>query len=61
VGQSAPVQGIGMQGHFGGANVGMDSIKSTLDHFQAFDLPIWITEYDLETTDKLAAAAYTKA
>jgi GH35 family endo-1,4-beta-xylanase len=50
-----------MQGHFGGANVGMDSIKSTLDHFQAFDLPIWITEYDLETTDKLAAAAYTKA
>lgn len=49
--QGAPIDGIGVQGHFG-ANVDPIVVKSRLDSLAAFDIPIWVSEYDSTTSDE---------
>lgn len=46
----APLGGIGMQAHFNGAAPAISTVKSVLDDFAQFGLPIAITEYDLTNT-----------
>lgn len=49
----APVDGIGVQGHFGTANLtAPDRILEIFDRFAVFGLPIKITEYDLLSSDE---------
>lgn len=47
----APIHGIGMQGHFSGAVTPADELWQVLDHFSQFNLPIRITEYDVNHRD----------
>jgi GH35 family endo-1,4-beta-xylanase len=49
-----PIDGIGMQGHFGYFNKWItpaDDIQKTLDQFAVFNLPIKITECDFDYDD----------
>ncbi|AZK46486.1 endo-1,4-beta-xylanase [Paenibacillus lentus] len=43
--QGAPIDGIGVQGHFG-ATIDPIVVKQRLDNLATLDLPIWISEYD---------------
>ncbi|MFO7958388.1 MAG: endo-1,4-beta-xylanase [Candidatus Brocadiia bacterium] len=47
----APVGGIGCQGHFGG-DIDMDEVRAALDRLARFDLPIRITEFDINMDDE---------
>ncbi len=57
----APLEGIGMQGHFG-ALASPDELERTLNRFGKFGLPIQITEFDygLADTDPQLQADYTR-
>jgi len=48
LGQGVPVGGIGCQGHFGGA-VDPFRVRSVLDRLALFNLPIKVTEFDMDT------------
>ncbi len=54
----APLDGIGMQGHFDGAVTDPERLWEILDRFATFGLPIRITEYDLSTRDFEGQARY---
>jgi GH35 family endo-1,4-beta-xylanase len=56
----APLQGIGMQAHFGEAQTPPTEIWRITDRFAKFGLPIQITEFDLPIEDKRAQADYTR-
>ena len=56
----APVEGIGMQGHFGQGLTDPAKALAILDEFADFDLPVHITEFDIETLDEQGQAAYTR-
>ena len=56
----APVGGIGCQGHFGGG-INMGQVKRSLDRLARFDLPIRITEFDINTDDEPRKARLLKA
>lgn len=56
----APLQGIGMQGHFGAQFTSAPKLWSILDRFAQFGKPIQITEFDIDTDDETAQAAYTR-
>jgi len=49
------VGGIGVQGHFGG-RVDGPGIRKKLDTLAQFDLPIKVTEFDVNTKDEQAKA-----
>jgi GH35 family endo-1,4-beta-xylanase len=51
IAQGAPLEGIGIQGHFGGGTPGMDAMLANLDRFAAFGLPLQITEFDQTSLD----------
>jgi GH35 family endo-1,4-beta-xylanase len=53
----APVQGIGMQGHFGSPTP-PETMLRILDRFSLFGKPIAITEYDFETKDEELQARF---
>ncbi len=55
--QGAPLGGIGMQGHFGQRPT-PERMLEILDRFGEFGLPIAITEYDFQTVDEAAQAAF---
>ncbi len=55
--QQAPVEGIGMQGHFDSPTP-PEQILRILDRFAEFGLPISITEYDFKTTDEELQARF---
>jgi endo-1,4-beta-xylanase len=57
--QGAPVEGIGLQGHFR-APVPPEEILRRLDRFGEYGLEMQITEYDFEDTDELLQARYTR-
>jgi GH35 family endo-1,4-beta-xylanase len=57
--QGAPLEGIGLQGHFR-APVPPEEILHRLDRFAEFGLPMQITEYDFEDTDELLQARFTR-
>jgi GH35 family endo-1,4-beta-xylanase len=59
LGQGAPLEGIGFQGHFR-APVPPEEILRRLDRFAEFGLEMQITEYDFEETDELLQARFTR-
>jgi GH35 family endo-1,4-beta-xylanase len=56
----APLEGIGMQGHFGGTLTGMSDAWAILNRYGAHELPIYITEYDVGVADSAVAGRYTR-
>ncbi len=57
--QGAPVQGIGIQGHFGEDLTPVPRLLEIMDRFGKFGLPIQITEFDINTYDEALQADYT--
>jgi len=58
--RGAPLQGIGLQGHFGDAMTAPERMWEILDRFHRFKLPIQITEFDLPIRDAAAQADFTR-
>ncbi len=56
----APLQGIGMQGHFQEDLTPIPRLFKILDRFAQFGLPIQITEHDFTTWDEQLHADYTR-
>lgn len=56
----APLGGIGMQCHFDTDLTGIPRVLSILDRFAKYDLPIQITEFDIDTVDEVTQADYTR-
>jgi endo-1,4-beta-xylanase len=56
----APLDGIGLQGHFGTTLTSPEDLLSILDRFAVFDKPIFVTEYDLDLADEALAGEYTR-
>ena len=56
----APIGGIGEQAHFGGNPPGPEAVLAKLDRFAALELPIQITEFDVDTADRELQVAYTR-
>lgn len=58
--QGAPLQGIGMQGHFGWDLTPPERLLAILDRFAKFGKPLVITEYDCAVTDERLQADYMR-
>lgn len=56
----APVEAIGFQGHFGSSVVPPERVLSGLDAFAKFNLPILITEFDMDSVDPDLQARYMR-
>lgn len=56
----APIEGIGLQGHFGEALTAPDRIWAIADRFAKFGLPLQITEFDLVSRDEQGQADYLR-
>ena len=56
----APVQGIGMQGHFNEQLTPLTKVWEILNRFGALGLPIEITEHDINVWDDEVMADYTR-
>ncbi len=57
--REAPVDGIGMQGHFGSPTA-PETMLRILDRFATFSKPIEITEFDFNTSDEELQAQFTR-
>jgi GH35 family endo-1,4-beta-xylanase len=55
----APLDAVGMQAHFGAAR-SLTRMQSVIDRFAALGLPLAITEFDFNTADEAAQAAFTR-
>lgn len=60
LGEGAPLQGLGMQGHFGAGLTDPMELNKLLDRYAKFNLPIMVTEYDILIADEQLAGAYTR-
>ena len=60
VDKGAPLDGIGMQGHFHGSLTGPDDMLAILDRYAKYGVPIWATEYDVEIGDEEVSAKFTR-
>ncbi len=58
--KGAPVDGIGMQGHFGAALTGPEDLLKLLDRYAKLGKEIWVTEYDVEVEDEALAGQFTR-
>ncbi len=56
----APVGGIGMQGHFATTLTAPQDVWKTLDRFAHFNLPIKVTEFDVNHQDAQLQADYQR-
>lgn len=56
----APINGLGMQAHFGGTPTPPDRMLAILDRFAALGLAISITEHDIDTQDEQLQADFTR-
>jgi len=56
----APLGGLGMQCHFGGNLTPPERLLDILDRFAEFDLPIQVTEFDINTKDRRLQADYLR-
>lgn len=56
----APITGLGMQSHFGGAPTPPERMLAILDRFAALGLDISITEHDIDTSDEQLQADFTR-
>jgi len=59
IARNAPLDGVGLQGHFGTALTSPDDLNTLLDRFGAYK-DLWITEYDITINDLLLAGDYTR-
>ncbi len=55
-----PLGGIGFQAHFGAGLTPPARVIEILDGFGQYNLPLHITEFDVDTLDEQAQAAYTR-
>jgi endo-1,4-beta-xylanase len=55
-----PVDGIGLQSHFGGALTPPERVLEILDRFAGFGKDLQVTEFDINTTDEQLQADYTR-
>ena len=60
VDNGAMIDGIGFQGHFGSTATPPDRLLEILDRFAEFKLPITVTEHDIDTTDEMFQAEFTR-
>jgi endo-1,4-beta-xylanase len=58
--KQAPVEGIGMQGHFGDALTAPEDLLAILDRFGKLGKPIMVTEYDVVINDEELAGQFTR-
>ncbi len=58
--RGAPLEAIGIQGHFGETVTPPTTVLKLLDRYAAFGLPIQITEYDLNSSDQQLQADYRR-
>jgi GH35 family endo-1,4-beta-xylanase len=56
----APLEGIGLQSHFGDDLTGPETVLKLLDRFAEFGLPLQVTEFDVDTEDEDLQARYTR-
>ncbi|MBN1465341.1 endo-1,4-beta-xylanase [candidate division KSB1 bacterium] len=56
----APLGGIGMQCHFDENLPGIPRVVQVLDRFAKYNLPIQITEFDIDTYDEEGQARFTR-
>jgi GH35 family endo-1,4-beta-xylanase len=56
----APLDGIGMQGHFGSQLTAPTRVWQILDRFAVFGKKIHITEFDIDIEDEQVQADYTR-
>jgi len=56
---NAPLDAIGLQAHFGAAR-SLARMTTVIDRFARFKLPLAITEFDFNTSDEQAQAAFTR-
>jgi GH35 family endo-1,4-beta-xylanase len=60
VDHEAPLDGIGLQGHFGDALTGPEDMLAILDRYARFGKTIYITEYDVVINDEELAGQFTR-
>jgi endo-1,4-beta-xylanase len=58
--QGAPLDGIGMQGHFGNDLTGPDDLLKLLDRYAHYGKKIMVTEFDIDVDDGVLAADYLR-
>lgn len=58
--RGAPLGGIGIQGHFGSDLTDPKKVFEILNRYAEFQLPIKITEFDINIADEELQAAYTR-
>jgi endo-1,4-beta-xylanase len=58
--QGAPLDAIGLQGHFGSTLTSPEDMLRILDRYARFGKPIWITEYDVVIDDLDVAGSFTR-
>ncbi|MCL4202602.1 MAG: endo-1,4-beta-xylanase [Pirellulaceae bacterium] len=58
--QQAPLEGIGLQSHFGDDLTPPPRLVQVLDRFAQFGLPLLITEHDINIADEALQAEYTR-
>jgi GH35 family endo-1,4-beta-xylanase len=58
--KGAPLDAIGIQGHFDAGLTGPEDVLELLDRYAKFGKPIWITEYDVDIDDEALAAKFTR-
>ena len=56
----APLGGLGLQCHFDSNLTGIPRVLEILDHFAHYNLPIQITEFDIDILDQGSQADYTR-
>jgi GH35 family endo-1,4-beta-xylanase len=56
----APLEGIGFQSHFGDTAISTEAAWRVFDRFARFGLPIEVTEFDVNTKNETAQAAFTR-
>ncbi|MDQ3621580.1 MAG: endo-1,4-beta-xylanase [Verrucomicrobiota bacterium] len=61
-GLGAPIEGFGMQGHFGSVVTPPETLLAVLDRFAAAfpGKPLQVTEFDIDTTNETLQADYTR-
>jgi endo-1,4-beta-xylanase len=58
--QGAPIDGIGMQGHFGASLTAPENLMKILDRYAALGLRIKVTELDMKLDDEQLRADYMR-
>ncbi len=58
--KGAPLDAIGLQGHFGTSLTSPEDLLKVLDRYARFGKPLWITEYDVVMDDLDLAGSFTR-